>query len=193
MKTAIKLFTVAILAAVLTSCHQDEPDTPDYYWPWDGLPWTKENTENPEYWISDYGLNILFINEDGDNLFEGIKKSFFGGSVSDEEYNLITISEFTSDEYCDVSYKLMDDGQIYFTFPFTSPYLQSGKMVTRKFTCPHIFGDDREHTIITKYVELPKIPYCLFPHECVSFTLDGNEYEVRDGNRITVVIPRSAD
>ncbi|MCI9043637.1 MAG: hypothetical protein HFJ93_07120, partial [Muribaculaceae bacterium] len=78
MKTAIKLFTVAILAAVLTSCHQDEPDTPDYYWPWDGFPATEEFIGNPEYWISDYGLNILFINEDGDNLFEGIKKSFFG-------------------------------------------------------------------------------------------------------------------
>lgn len=193
MKTAIKLFTVVILSAVLTSCHQDEPDIFDFYWPWDGLPATEEFTENPEYWISDYGLNILFINEDGDNLFEGINTSLFGGYVSDEEYTLITIGAFTSKEHCNVSYKLMDDGQIYFTFPFTSPYLQSGKMVTRKFTCPHIFGDDREHTIITKYVELPKFPYCLFPHKCVSFTLDGKEYEVRDGNRITVVIPRSAD
>ena len=49
MKTAIKLFTVAILAAVLTSCHQDEPDTPDYYWPWDGFPATEEFIGNPEY------------------------------------------------------------------------------------------------------------------------------------------------
>lgn len=193
MKTAIRLFSIVIIAAVLTSCHQDEPDTSFFYWPWDGLPPTEEFTENPKYWVSYYGLNILFINEDGDNLFEGIKTSLFGGYVSDEEYTLITIGAFTSDEDCDLSYKVMDDGQIYFTFHFSSPYLQSGKMVTRKFTCPHIFGDDRERTIITKYVELPKIPYCLYPNECVSFTLDGKEYEVRDGSMVTVVIPRSAD
>ena len=91
-----------------------------------------------------YNIAIAFENQSGENLVEGIPYDESSNSILNTEYKQTAMM-----------------------------YNNIYPMVTQKLVCPHIFGDNNEHVLVSYWEDLPDYKY-----KCTGFTLDGKEYPI---------------
>ena len=141
-----------VLMAALPSCDEEE----DY----DGGP------------IYVYNLLVKAVDADGNDLVDGIKHEAVGssgyGSVATDEYTLSGPWWLAP-----ASVFVGGDGEEYFALGGILQNADFEKTVSVALTCPHIFGDDAAHEIVSQWQEMygPGIT-------CTSVTVDGRDCPV---------------
>ena len=126
-----------------------------------------------------YNIAIAFENQSGENLVEGIPYDESSNSILNTEYKqTISVSPdesgFKPNLYRVNEPGIWKDENGEENFFFTAMmYNNIYPMVTQKLVCPHIFGDNNEHVLVSYGEDLPDYKY-----KCTGFTLDGKEYPI---------------
>ncbi len=126
-----------------------------------------------------YNIAIAFENQSGENLVEGIPYDESSNSILNTEYKqTISVSPdesgFKPNLYRVNEPGIWKDENGEENFFFTAMmYNNIYPMVTQKLVCPHIFGDNNEHVLVSYWKSLSAEEYT-----CTRFTLDGKEYPI---------------
>jgi len=128
-----------------------------------------------------YDLKISFENSSGDNLVKGLKydpttavtmRDGARFQIQRVEYKQMMQGKYSlsPDEPLWIEIKDNGDESLFMrniTFDHVTP------TITHRLICPHIFGDDKEHVIVSYWERTPN-----YESRCLKVTFDGKESPV---------------